>query len=168
MAAATEKQQIRAALETTQAAYHQLLAEIPDSAWEAPTANPEWNVRQMAWHITMAVDNLPKDIRLIRKGMMFAPPARLLNWLNIYYTRWGSRKATKVSVAERYDAAHARVIEVLDDLSAEELQMTGQYPDINDNLPGGRHSIADMFQYLVVHFAEHEADIRAGLDRLAE
>ena len=35
-------------------AYHALLDEIPDAAWEHPSGNPAWNIREIAYHMTMA------------------------------------------------------------------------------------------------------------------
>lgn len=158
------REALRAELEDTRKAYHALLADIPDTAWEKPTANPAWNVRQMMWHMTMAPRFLPQDIKMLRNGRSFKPPAWLFNWLNIWYTRWGSRQATKASVAAAYDVAHEEVIALLDTIRDDEWNLAGEYPDINANLPGGQQTIADIFHYLTIHFREHEADIRSVLD----
>ena len=36
-----------------------------------------------------------------------------------------------------------RILTILDDLTDDELHKTGNYPNINQNLPGGERSIAE-------------------------
>ncbi len=156
-----------AELEGTRMAYHNLLDEISTDAWEYPSGNPAWNIREMAYHMTMATANLPIDIKLIRSGRMFTPPAWLFNTLNVPYTRRKARKQTPGKLHVAYDIAHADMLKLLDELTDDELQLTGNYPNLNDNMPGGKHTIAQMFQYVTLHFWEHETDIRVGLEQFA-
>ncbi|MEA3440783.1 MAG: DinB family protein [Chloroflexota bacterium] len=159
---------LRAELADTQSAYHLLLDEIPENAWEAPTLNPSWNVRQVMYHITMAVRLMPQDVKMIRSGRFITPPAWLFNWLNIWITRWGARGQSKQSLAQAYDDAHNIVVALLDSLTDDELTLTGIYPNLGGNMPGGEHTIADVFHYLTLHFKEHEPYIRKTLSQLKE
>jgi uncharacterized damage-inducible protein DinB len=161
------RQALAAELEGTRMAYHALLDEIPADAWEQPSGNPAWNIREIAYHMTMAAKNLPLDIKLIRSRRMFTPPAWLFNRLNISYTRRKARKQTPAKLRIAYDMAHADLITLLDNLRDGELLLSGNYPNLNDNMPGGKHTIAQMFQYVTLHFWEHEADIRVGLAQYA-
>ncbi|MCB8967494.1 MAG: nitroreductase family deazaflavin-dependent oxidoreductase [Ardenticatenaceae bacterium] len=149
-------------LEETRAAYHALLAEIPDDAWERPSANPAWNIREMMTHIILAPKMLPLDIKMIRQKRWVTPPAALFNWLNVPYTRFVARGQTRQSLAEQYDAAHTAVLALLDSIREDEWELAEPYPNINENLSGSQ-SIADMFHYLTLHFHEHVADVRQGL-----
>ena len=160
IAATSVRENLRTELETTRQAYHQLLADVPDAAWELPTSNPAWNVRQLLSHIIMAYKYMPADIKIIRAGRMIAPPARLFNWLNIYATRWQARGQDRDGLAAKYDAAHDTVVALLETIQPDEWELTGPYPAINDNL-SGKQTIADMFHYLTIHFHEHEADVCA-------
>jgi len=150
-----DRQAIHEELEATRVAFHALLVSIPDEALERPTSNPAWNVRQMLYHIVMAVEMLPQDIKLIRKGRLISPPARLFNFANIYATRWRAKKHTRESLAAAYDKAYATVIELLDGIQEDEWSLTGNYPDVGGGLPGGERTIAMMFHYLSQHFEEH-------------
>jgi hypothetical protein len=150
-----DRQAIRDELEETRDAFHALLASIPNEAFELPTSNPAWNVRQMLYHIVMAVEMLPQDVKMIRKSRLISPPAWLFNWANIYITRWRARKHTRDSLAAAYDDALATVLQLADDLQDNEWTLTGNYPDVGGGLPGGKRTIAMMFHYLSLHFQEH-------------
>jgi hypothetical protein len=161
------REALRAELEGTRMAYHMLLDEIPADAWEQPSANPAWNIREMAYHMTMAAKNLPLDIKMIRSRRMFTPPAWLFNRLNVRYTRRKARRQTPAKLHVAYDIAHADLLKLLDNLRDGEFLLSGNYPNLNAAMPGGKHTIAQMFQYVTLHFWEHEADVRAGLEQFA-
>ena len=154
---------IRQELEVTRVAFKALIAGISANDWENPTSNPAWNVRQLAWHIIMALQFLPADIKLIRKGRSFSPPPKLFNWINKYYTRWAARKATSQSMIADYDHAHDRLLMLIDDIADDEWLLSMAYPNLDDTISGGQHTIVDMFHYIGVHFDEHERDIRQNL-----
>ena len=160
----TTQETIRQELEATRAAYHQLLLEIPDDAWELPTSNPKWNVRQVAYHIIIAVRFLPQDLKMLRHGRMVTPPEKLFNTLNDWYTRWSARNHNRRMLAAAYDKEHARILKILDTIREDEWQISAIYPDINENL-SGKQSIADMFHYLTVHYWEHQAEIREAMGK---
>lgn len=163
----TIKNTLRHKLEATRTAFHELLAAIPDEAWEQPSRNPAWNIREMAYHITIAVSMLPNDIRLLRRGGLFTRlikiPSGLFNWFNERLTRRAARHQTRQSIAQRYDEAHANILQLLDTIGDDEWQLAAEYPALNDYMPGGQHTIAMMFDYLNLHFQEHAADIRSVL-----
>lgn len=140
----TQRQAIRDELEETRVAFHALLDSIPDEAMEQPTSNPAWNVRQMLYHIIMAVEMLPQDIKLIRKRRLISPPARLFNFVTIYMTRWQARKHTRRSLTAAYDSAHATVLELLGGIKDDEWSLVGNYPDVGSALPGGERTIHDV------------------------
>ena len=163
-----DREAIRSELEATRQAYHDLLGEIPQDALEAPTANPAWNVRQVLYHITMAVRMTPQDIKMIRSRRFFAPPAWLFNLLNDWITRWGARQQTAASLAQAYDQAHSTLMALVDDLSDDELQLSGHYPNVGGEMTGGDRTIADIIHFLTLHFVEHESDVRQALSGLRE
>lgn len=47
---AVSKEAVRRHLQQARLAYQVLLAEIPAAAWEKPSGNPTWNVRQLMYH----------------------------------------------------------------------------------------------------------------------
>ena len=144
-----------AELEETRSAFHALLAQVPDDAWESSTNNPFWNNRQLLYHIVMAVEMFPQDIKLIRRQRLISPPAWLFNWLNIYSTRWRARRHNRASLAAAYDSAHDIVLTILDGIKEEEWNLSGRYPDLGGNMPGGHRTIEMMFHYLSQHFQDH-------------
>ena len=112
----------------------------------------------MLYHIVMAVEMLPQDIKLIRKGRLISPPAWLFSWANIYVTRWRARKHNRESLAAAYDDAHNTVTQLLEGIQDHEWLLTGNYPDMGGGLPGGERTIEMMFHYLSQHFQEHVSE----------
>lgn len=161
--ATTTGETLRQELKETRLAYHALLAAIPDSAWDNPTPNPAWNVRQMMFHITLALRFLPGDIALLRRGHSLKVPPWLFNRVNEWYTGWAGNRQTRSSLAAEYDRHHESALALLDTIEPDEWMLAGEYPDINQNLQGTQ-TIADMFHYLTVHFEEHAADVRQSLE----
>lgn len=163
-----DRQALLSELEATRQSYHDLLGDISHDALEAPTANPAWNVRQVLYHITMAVRMTPQDIKMIRSGRFFTPPAWLFNLLNDWSTRWGTRRQTPASLGAAYDGAHSTLLSLLDNLSDEELLLSGHYPNVGGEMTGGERTIADIIHFLTLHFAEHESVVRQVLPDLKE
>lgn len=162
--ASTPYAELRRELEDTREAYHELLAEIPQGAWDRPSANPAWSVRQAMFHIILALRFLPADISVLRRGQSLSFPPWLFNWLNKWFTRLMGSRQNRASLAAEYDKRHDRVMALMDTIEPSEWQLAGDYPDINRNLRG-RQTIADMFHYITVHFQEHAADVRSALDQ---
>lgn len=156
---------LRQELEAGRAAYHALLAAIPDDAWERPSANPAWNVRQMMFHSSMALRFLPLDVRAIRQGRAIKPPMALFHFVNKWFTRLAAWRQTRASLAAEYDRQHAKILALLETLSPDDLALGAAYPPVDDSLTGGWRTIADMIRYAAQHGAQHAADVRAALEK---
>ncbi|MCP5097105.1 MAG: nitroreductase family deazaflavin-dependent oxidoreductase [Chloroflexi bacterium] len=162
MTATHTRNKLRQELVETRTAYHALVAEIPESLWDRPTANPAWNIGTLLFHITIALKFFPGDLKMLRNGRFITPPKKLFDKLNEWYTSWAARKHNPQSLLIEYNKVHTRVMHLLDDIKEDEWQLSGIYPDINENL-AGEQTIENMFHYLTRHFWEHEAEIRAAL-----
>lgn len=159
----TQQARIREALEEGRDQYHALLARVPDNAWERPTGNPAWNVRQLLYHMTTGLRFLPMDVRMILRGSNPTVPPWLFNTANKWYNRWAARSHTRESLAAEYDRQHQKVLDLLVTLSDEDLEKAGTYPDIGGSLTGGRRTIADIFLYVAQHVDEHLEDLLQAL-----
>jgi len=159
------REQIRVELESTRQAFHGLLDEISVEDLTKSSLNPAWNIAEMLYHLSLAPRNLPSDVRLIRH-LKWVPkfPAGPFNRLNVYLTRRGARNATKESLAEAYDQAHARTLQALESVKDEEWEYGVDYPDW-DPLPGGHVTLERLFHYIKVHFESHAGDIRQTLGK---
>ena len=122
--------QIRAELQATRSAYHTLVDSLADKDLEKRSGNPAWTIRQLLFHMTLAPRLLPNDVRLIRKRARVPKlPAFLFNRLNVIVTRIGARKLTRQSAREKYDAAHAVALDVLETIDEHEWRQGIDYPD---------------------------------------
>jgi len=153
---------MRAELEATRATFHKLLLVIPEDDWHKPSSNPAWTVGELLYHMSMALRMLPEDVRLIRwLGWTPRPPASLFNWLNECFTRRGARNLTLESIAEKYDSAHADVLNLLGTIRDDEWDKGMDYPDW-DPLLSGHVTIERLFHYPALHFESHAAHIQSS------
>jgi hypothetical protein len=156
-------QQIRTEIEATRQDYHDLLAEISEKDFNKPSLNPEWTIGEMLYHMSLAPRGLPMDVFLIRH-LKWVPklPAGPFDRLNIYFTRRGAKNATKKSLAETYDKAHAGTLKALESVRDDEWSLGVEYPDW-DPLLSGFVTLERLFHYIKRHFDSHEKDIRQAL-----
>ncbi len=157
--ATPDKASIRAELDQTHAAYHELLGSLSEEDWRARSANPAWRVGQLMWHVVRGMEFFSEAVGQCRRGKAPNPPAFLVNIGNVVLTRLGSRGATPGSVAQKYDAAHAALLTCLDGVKDDEWQLSvTSY--------GTFHTIESTFGSVAEHYEEHQADILKGLGRM--
>lgn len=155
-APAQDRASIRSELATTQAAYHDLVAQITQAQWSARSGNPGWTCGQLVWHLASGVKFAAGLIENARKGKGTNPPSFLLPLAykaNEFIVRRSSRKATRQSVLSDYDSGQARLLTILDGLQDHEFALSAT------NF-GEARTIAETFRMPVAHFAEHGPEIR--------
>jgi len=126
--------------------------------WNKKSGNPSWNVRQLMWHLGRGMDFFGEAVGQCRSGKAPNPPGFLLDIGNTLLTRWGSRGATKQSVGEKYDAAHEKLVSLLEGVQDGEWQK-------GVTTYGTPYTMESVFRGPKEHFAEHAADIKKGLGR---
>lgn len=157
-------EELRAELEATRVAFHELLDSIPAENWNKPTSNPAWTVGELVFHMTVALRMLPEDVRLIRRlGWTPRPPASLFNWLNERLTRRGARGLTAEDVGEKYDTAHREVLRLMETIKGDEWEKGMDYPDW-DPLLSGHVTLEKLFHYPAQHFESHAEQLRNNSD----
>ncbi len=160
------KTSIRAEMEATKTAFHALLAELDPLDWHLPSSNPAWTVGELIFHITIASEFMPIDLKLIRSGRSYPPfPVALFDKFNGLWTRWQARKHNKQTVADKFDRQHEELLVLLDTVGEDEWGRGMQYPDVDPHL-AGFVTVEDLFRYHTHHFEQHAKDVRAGLDNL--
>ena len=93
-----------------------------------------------------------------RSGKGFNPPQFLINPLNELNTRFGAMRATRASIAARFDAGIDGLLGELDRVGDDEWQLSSR----NFRLT---RTVEDIFHSSREHVDEHAAEIRAGLGR---
>jgi hypothetical protein len=149
---------IRAELVATRDAYHELLNSLSDEDWNKRSGNPAWTVGQLMWHIAWGDGFAPRGVAACRRGRGLNPPQFITDTLNMLITRWGARRATPQSVAEKYDAAHTAIVAALDEVKEDEW-------DRGAKVFGESLTVESTLRSPVEHFKEHEADVLKGLGR---
>lgn len=159
----TIRESLREELEATRQAFHEFAASISDDDWQKPSVNPAWNVGALVYHMTVALQFMPEDVRVIRHfRRMPRPPAFLFHRFNEWYTRYMGKRYSPETVGEAYDRAHERVIALLDDIGDDEWERGLEYPGW-DPMLSGFVSLETLFRYPRRHFEAHREDVRQSL-----
>ena len=157
-AGAPSREAIRAELKTTRDAYHELLNSLSAEDWKKKSGNPAWSVGQLMWHIAWGDNFAPRAAADCKKGRGRYLPQFIGNTVNTLITRWGARRATPQSVAEKYDAAQTAILAALDEVKEDEW-------DKGAKIFGEFFTVESVLRSPVSHFKEHEADVLKGLGR---
>lgn len=153
-------QSIYSEFEATRTAFLGLLETLSDADWKRNSANRAWNVGELMAHITQFIDvALPMLVKNARKGKAMSLPKWLANRVNVMMARSYARKLTRQSIAQRYEAAHAAALALLDGVKDREWDMVTCFPD------GERITIEGLFRRHAHHFEEHAQQVRQGLRR---
>ncbi len=91
-------------------------------------------------------------------------PGRTFQLLERLFHPARRAQSTKESLAEAYDQAHARTLQVLESVKDEEWEYGAEYPDWGPLL-GGHVALERLFHYIKVHFESHASDIRRALGK---
>jgi hypothetical protein len=153
---------IRADMESTRAAYRQLLGSLSDADLARPCAISKWTIAELMCHMALLIEQaVPMMLNQARKGK---PMPRLLDtrfghWINYQLAVRAARKATRASLAQRYDAAHANLLGLLERVEDGEWSLPTAYPD------GRPLTIETVFRVPAEHFELHAAWIRQTLSK---
>jgi hypothetical protein len=152
---------IRADMEATRAAYHRLLDSRSDADLQRPCVISKWTIQEMLCHMALLIEQaVPMMVKQARKGK---PMPRLLDtrfghWLNYQMAVRAARKASRTSIAQRYDAAHANLLRLLENVREGEWDLPTAYPD------GRPLTMETVFHVPTEHFELHAAWIRQTLN----
>ncbi len=154
------REELRAELAATRAAFHGLLSSLSDADWRRVTNNPAWSVGHLLHHFVWSLELLPREVASARrnKGMFNLPPF-LRDPLNSAVTRFGARNQSLDTVARRYDAAYAAALQTLDGVRDDEWRRGAQF------WGEGFIDIEALFRSHARHFAEHGQDIAAAIQQ---
>ena len=157
---------IRDELEEVRLAFLGLLQEIPDRDWDRPLPGEGWTAKQQMVHIAQVLSVLPAGIERAntgrRRSVLSFVPTSLRSWVNGHVViPIISRQATRESIAEAYEKAHAALVSLLEELP-EEAWGKGT------NYPGQYRTVEQMAHRPVEHFGEHAAHLRHVLGIMQE
>jgi hypothetical protein len=152
------RETLRAELEATRIAYHQLLETLTDEDWERQSGNTRLTVGELMSHLAVDVGFMTRMVEWAIAGRSVDPPRWLFAWLNPIRARWGARRATRHTVGAAYDRGHAALCAVLDRIQDDEWEKAAVFL--------GRYTtVAGVFRLPDKHFEQHAADIERGLGR---
>jgi hypothetical protein len=141
---------IRAELEATRAAFHDLIASVSDEAWNRESVNAGWKVGWILMHVAMYLSALPGRLEAIQRG--HTGPYRDKETIP-----FDIEKETRQSTAAKYDEAHQLALRLLDGIADEDwvkvLVLSEDFSQTPESL----------YRYHTEHFREHEAHVKASL-----
>jgi len=157
-------QALRAELETTRQAFHDLLAGLTPEDWDRPSLNPTWSIGEILWHVTLYLFVVPQQLIWLQTNTFpdpFTESADELNEGNVQQTREGAQEQTFGSIARTYEAGHAATLAALASVRDHEWPIGVRMPDMGPTFTGEYRTIEALFRYHARHFAEHAAQIPA-------
>ena len=155
--AAPDRAAIRAGIESTRAAYREVVQKMDDAKWKAPSENPGWTCGQLAWHVSSSVNYVNGIIENAKKGKetnLPGPLNPLAFRINGVLVRIRSRRATRESVLAEYDAAAEQLLKTLDATADSEFA-------ISATNYGLTKTMLEMFETPREHFTEHAPSLRS-------
>src|SRR5262249_51304963 len=123
---------IRADMEATRTAYHWLLDSLSDAEMQLPCVISTWTIQEVLCHMALLIEQaVPMMVKQARKGksMPRLLDTRFGHWLNYQMAVRATRKATRASIAQRYDAAHSNLLRLLENVRESEWDLPTAYPD---------------------------------------
>jgi hypothetical protein len=149
-----DKDAIRAELELTRAAYHDLLDLAARDDWTCRSGNPDMTVKQLMWHTAWSMGWIAGSIDAVKSGKSVRAPAFLLEPGRRLAMRWLARNATPELAARKYDEGHAALLAKLDAVRDDEWGLEA-------SRFGEVRNVAWYFSHVHEHFEEHARDVRA-------
>ncbi|MDX1414441.1 MAG: DinB family protein [Candidatus Promineifilaceae bacterium] len=159
------RDELRHEIEETRAAFHQLLAKIPDEALSRPSDNPAWTIGEVLYHMSLAPRLMVADVSMITSQrnvyQLFIKmiPQSLFDWVNKIYTRSKGSNLSRQELAAAYDQATAKILQTLHEVKDEDFRKSAAYPGW-DPLLSGEVTLGHLFHYVKAHFEVHEQQIR--------
>ena len=152
---------LQVSLETARINFQALLVEVSEADWRRPSRTTRWSIGEILCHITGYLDLMvPVGLDNARKGKNMPKMPRILgNFFNFMLTRGYSRKFSRQTIGDHYEAVHIKALALLAGVQPDEwLKST--------NLPMGRLNVTQLFEYHCQHLQLHSQDIRYGLNYL--
>jgi len=151
-------------IEETRERFILLVNSIPESDYNLPTANPDWNVGDMLFHITLGPPTLAFETWLIAHVRGFFQfvldyaPASILERFNGLYARRGKR-ITPQSLIKAYEEGHARILSRLKRTAESDLAISMIYPAEFVTMLSGVVSLERLFHYVKQHYDDHVREL---------
>jgi hypothetical protein len=154
-----DREDIRAGMKASREAFHNLLSAIPAADWRRKSVATAFTVAELFEHIVHGVELIPDEVEAIRQGKNYLNfPLWFTSKVNLLMTRRGARKSTPQSIAQRYDAAHAEALNLLDTIQDDEWHKGAHF------FGEGYWTMEFVFRGVIsIHFEEHAAQIQESL-----
>ena len=153
-----DKDALRAEMEATRGAYHQLLSSLSQEDWGRKSGNPDMTVKDLMWHVAWAMGWLSGSVDAVKAGRRLWLPPILVDPLRALAMRWLARNVTQEVAARKYDEGYNALLEKLVTVSGGDwLRSARRF--------GETRTVEWCFKQPALHFEEHAADVRLGLGR---
>jgi hypothetical protein len=152
---------IQSELEKVRSEFLDLLYQISENAWNRRFPGEGWTAKQEMCHMAQAVGILPGGIHRALQGKQKSAlafiPTRIRSWVNGYILIPAiSRKATRDSIAKKYEEGHQSLLSILETMSGEGWKKGTNYPR--------QYRTVEQIAYRPVeHFKEHASHLRRVL-----
>jgi uncharacterized protein (TIGR03083 family) len=130
---------------------------VDEAAWEMPTANEGWSVRDVLAHVASGETTIQALLRRMADGRGGVPDDFDLDRYNASQLRRRAEQTVPQLLAE-LDVARGQTLEALAAATAQALSQRGRHPR------GMITTLEETFRIIARHDREHTQDIRAAIE----
>jgi hypothetical protein len=165
LSASATKSGVLTQLEHTRSAFHELINSVDESALRLKSTESKRSLHAVLAHIVMSMEmTYPMFVSRAQAGEKLSMPAYFAtsfgHWLSYILSEQRAKKSTIQSLHAGYDAAHTKLVALINGLSAEAF-------DLTTTLPKPRSEIISIEQFLRIeipaHFSLHEREVQRTL-----
>jgi len=136
----------------------QFMAQLDDAEWavEVYTEGATWTVRSIFAHLMTTERAFLKLLDQIRRGGTGVSAEFVIDRYNASQQK-KTQSMNRQELLQEYQAARRSMVELVNDLSAEDLEKRGRHPFL------GTTSLREMVKMIYIHNQTHHRDVRRAL-----
>lgn len=138
--------------------FHELIESINNQDLKRETIDTRWKVGEIIEHMVESIEYIPQEIKAAVNGKNFLNlPKPMAEYGNLFLVKFRARKASKITLLQRYDHAFQIATEAWTTVQDQEWTNGAYY------FGEGYRTLRDLLILHPNHFREHAEQIRISL-----
>lgn len=148
---------IREIYEDNRRMFLEMAARLTDADLSKPSANEEWTIGELMFHIVISLEYVAEEVEAACKGKNVSPmPKAVYDRLNVMLMRQQAKSQNLASILEKYDAAFDAAVKLLDEIGPDDWRKSTKFFYWEGD-------VIELFRRQRQHHMEHFAQIQQVL-----